>query len=162
MRAGKHHGEPLIGDLGFSGRGGDDFIHNMQLIGCALDPIPMLPADAIDQLAPRDGEQPGLRVCGTASLRPASERSSKCLGESVLGRSHVLCARSEKRYQFSVTAARNLFCRIARLLVTVAIGHEGCLRDQCARTARKYAPTSAISAAPPPSRDWPRGSARPR
>ena len=61
----------------------------------------------VDQLPAGDGEQPGLRVGGTARERPIRQRRGKGVGQRILGGSHVPGASREKGNQLAVAAARD-------------------------------------------------------
>jgi hypothetical protein len=76
-----------------------------------------LPAPrGVDQLSPRDRQQPRFGRARDAFRRPLGERRGERFGKRVLGGGDVARARREERDQLAVARARDPFGCLARAL----------------------------------------------
>jgi len=106
VRAGEHQAETAVWDFLLVNGFREILDVEFEFVGRGFI---LTPSCGIDQLAPRNGKQPGLGVFRTAFNGPVDERRSESIGESVFGRGDVSGTGCEERDQLAVAVARRGF-----------------------------------------------------
>ncbi len=132
VRAGEHQRQAAIGDFILCGGVGYGFNREVIFFGRSFV---LVPARRVDQLAPRNRQQPAFRIVRAASPRPVFQCCGEGFRQGVLSRGHISGPCSEERHQLSVTVARHRFGLFLHQRATARI-HD-CLDHRAAATASR-------------------------
>jgi hypothetical protein len=124
VAASKHQPQPLVGDGAVAALLAD------QLQGLHRRRSHAVTARRVDQLSPRDREQPCLRSVRHAGKRPGFDSGAQSIGERILGRGDIARAAHQIGEQPAIAEAGGTFGRPPAIASAVRPGHPICIKGR--------------------------------